>query len=128
MRRRRPASGFSLLELLVALAILGLVLGTVYRAATGATRNVAVSERYSFAILLAESLLADYGSRMDPGSVRSGDSGGYTWRVSSEALPEEAGDPVVLQRVSATVGWEGGGSRQVELHTFEPVVSSGDAE
>ena len=122
----RDRRGFSLLEMLVALSIHGLVLGTLYRAATGATRNVAVAERYSYAVLLAESLLADHGAALGPGASVAGDSGGFRWQVSGQPLERETGDPVELQRLTATVRWEGGGDRQVQLVSYAPLREVAD--
>ena len=51
-RRQR---GFSLVEMLAALVILGLALGALYQAASGATRNARVSAEYAIATTLAES-------------------------------------------------------------------------
>ena len=53
------SGGFSLLEMLVAVTILGLALGALYQAASGATRNVRTAERYAYAVELASSLLAN---------------------------------------------------------------------
>ena len=47
---RSAASGFSLLETLVALVILSLALGALYQAAAGATRNIRVAEQYTRAV------------------------------------------------------------------------------
>lgn len=125
---RRGAGGFSLLEMLVALAILGLVLGVLYQAATGATRNVAVAERYSFAVLLAESLLADHAGRADAGYAASGSGGGYDWSVSTVALGSDDDDSLRLHRVTAVVSWEGGRNRTVELNTIAPLFAPVDQE
>jgi len=54
------ASGFSLIEMLVALVVLSLSLGVLYQAATGATRNVRVAAEYTDAVMLAESMLAEH--------------------------------------------------------------------
>ena len=53
---RGRASGFSLLEMIVAMAILGLALGALYQAASGATRNVRSDEKYAYGVELARTL------------------------------------------------------------------------
>ena len=50
--------GFSLLEMVVAISILGLTLGALYQAVSGATRNVRTDEKYAYGVELARSLLA----------------------------------------------------------------------
>ena len=55
---RERTSGFSLLEMMVAIAILAVSLGTLYQAVSGATRNVRTDEKYAYGVELARSLLA----------------------------------------------------------------------
>ena len=119
---RRQLGGFSLLEMLVALSLLGLVLGTLYQAATGATRNVALAERYSYAVLLAESLLADASGLGGAPRELTGSSGGYQWRVRRAAVPGGGRGSLTLQRVTATVSWEGGGNSEIALTTIIPAL------
>src|SRR6056297_2996658 len=80
--------GFSLLEMVVAIAILGLALGALYQAASGATRNVRIDERYAYAVELARSLLADSSIVPADGEQRRGETaGGFVWRVDAQPLP-----------------------------------------
>ncbi len=91
------SAGFSLLEMLVAISILGLALGALYQAASGATRNVRTDEKYAYGVELAQSLLAD--NAMVPLSgvnIQGETSGGFKWRVNSR--------PVKLQRSALPVG------------------------
>ncbi|MEL7043765.1 MAG: type II secretion system protein, partial [Pseudomonadota bacterium] len=75
---RRASRGFSLLELLVAISILGLSLGALLRSSTTATRNVATDERYVYAVELSKSLLAQYSQVPRDGFANSGEtSGGF---------------------------------------------------
>ncbi|OPH17317.1 general secretion pathway protein GspI, partial [Azospirillum brasilense] len=57
-RRHRGQQGLTLLELLVAFAIMALALGMLYRAMGGSARSVADVDRYQRAVVLAQSLLA----------------------------------------------------------------------
>jgi len=121
----RQSRGFSLIEMLVAMVILGLTLGVLYQASAGATRNVRLDERYTYAVQIAQSLLADY-PRMPPGGVnRSGTSGDdYHWELSSSALEQNEALPgLQLYRLDVTVRWEGDDSREVALTTVVPEMN-----
>ena len=50
--------GFSLVEVIVALAIVALMLGTVYQVATGSVRSTAKGDDYLRALTTAQSVLA----------------------------------------------------------------------
>ncbi|MAC35446.1 MAG: general secretion pathway protein GspI [Haliea sp.] len=120
----RPANnkqrGFSLLEMLVAMAILGLALGVLYQAVSGATRNVRTDERYAYGVELARSLLAQYAVVPRSGLVRSGETeGGFLWRVESRPRAAARGaqiPPGALQDIAVEVSWtDGSRSRRVRL-------------
>lgn len=121
MRRARSAAGFSLLEMLVAMAILGLSLGALYQATSGATRNVRMDEKYAYGVELARSLLADHAVVPAAGSGATGETaGGFLWRV--QARPTRSGvgslEPGALQDIEVSVSWtDGSNARQVVLHS-----------
>ena len=93
----RLSAGFSLLELMVAITILALALGALYRAAGGATRNVRTDEKYAYSVELARSLLAENAMVPVSGvSARGETAGGFQWRVDTH--------PVNFQRTSLPVG------------------------
>lgn len=124
---RFQSHGFSLLEMLVALTLLGLILGGLYQASTGATRNVRVAERYSYAVLLAQSLLADHGARATRGYRAAGSSGDYDWRISTAPVrnDDSFGEAAVLHRLSVSVRWDEGAGRSVDLTTVAPIARDG---
>lgn len=79
--------GFSLLEMIVAVAILGISLGMLYQAAGGATRSVATTEDYAYAIQIARSLLADNSVVPPGGTAVTGETAdGYRWAVFSTPI------------------------------------------
>ncbi|TGD74106.1 prepilin-type N-terminal cleavage/methylation domain-containing protein [Mangrovimicrobium sediminis] len=111
--RRRGQRGFSLLEMLVAIAILGLALGALYQAASSATRNVRTSERYAYGVELARSLLAENSRVPRSGVNASGEtSSGYQWRVESRALGKAGDSELPLQDIEVGVAWFDGDKRR----------------
>ncbi len=120
MSARRAARGFSLLELLVAISILGLSLGALLRSSTTATRNVATDERYVYAVELSKSLLAQYSQVPAAGFASSGEtSGGFRWSVDARPLPRGRDSnlgPGQLQDIVVAVSWRDGiRERRVQL-------------
>lgn len=100
--------GFSLLELLVAIAIMGMAMGLLYRASGGSARSVGQAEAYQRAAVVLESLLSARDAVPDTGVNESGRSAGYEWAVRSEPWAQGGGlDPraVPLHRVFMTVRW-----------------------
>jgi len=129
---RSAASGFSLLETLVALVILSLALGALYQAAAGATRNIRVAEQYTRAVALAESMLSAHSYVVDPNMNLSGEFGEFSWQVLSWPAPdpvnaaaaEDAPLPVQgapLQYLQVWVRWPGPSKqRELDLLTVVP--------
>ena len=99
---RQTASGFTLLEVMVAMAIMAIVLVSVYRMHSQTLTMNTAARFYTQAPMLAQSKLAQLEG--DSSGIVAGDSGdfgdkfpGYTWsistdEVSSEALGEIAAD------------------------------------
>jgi len=98
--------GFSLVEMVAALVILGLALGALYQAATGATRNARVSAEYAIATTLAESELDAFViSRPDVGVMQRGRYGDYEWERWVELIPEREESGIGWMRI--VVSWPG---------------------
>ncbi|MCB1679311.1 MAG: prepilin-type N-terminal cleavage/methylation domain-containing protein [Halioglobus sp.] len=113
--RARRCGGFSLLEMVVAIAILALALAALYQAAGGATRNVRSDEKYAYGVELARSLLAD-NARVPPGGVsaRGETAGGFIWRVQTQ--PVDLARSTIAQgslhRIEVGVSWVDGSRRR----------------
>ena len=116
------SGGFSLLEMVVAVAILAMSLGALYQSVAGATRIVRIDEKYAYAVELARSLLA--GNAVVPltGMNDAGETaGGFSWSVHAVpvVLPEistlQEGQ---LQEITVSVSWtDGDKSRVVALQS-----------
>ncbi|MDG2271298.1 MAG: prepilin-type N-terminal cleavage/methylation domain-containing protein [Halioglobus sp.] len=117
-----PASaGFSLLELIVAIAILALALGALYQAAGGATRNVRIDEKYAYSVELARSLLTNNGSVPPSGvNVTGTTADGFDWYVATRPLVAGRAPDFVplLHGIEVGVNWSDDGKRrEVVLHS-----------
>ena len=116
---RQGQRGFSLLEAMVAIAILGIALGGLYSAASGATRNVRADERYAYAVELGRSLLANHSQVPRSGLADTGlTAGGFKWSVTTRAAATgrsglELG---TLQEIQVMVSWADGlRDRRIQL-------------
>lgn len=126
---KRASAGFSLLEVLVAFVILALTLSVMMRIFSGGLRNAALAEDYSYAMLLAESKLAELSVQPLEGEAGGEFDGKYRWRSTIHPWIEEAGAagasgqllPVRLMEIKVKVAWgeEVGGSREVGLSTLQ---------
>ena len=134
MRSSRSQRGFSLIEVLVAFMILAMSLSVIYRIFSGGLRNVALSEDYARAVLLAESRLSAIGVNepLERG-VTSGEWGDrFRWeRVVDYYQPweqrKELSTDLLTYRVTVQVDWEHAGrTRQVSLSSvrLKPVDKS----
>ena len=133
VRASAPASwaahgqrGFSLVEMLAALSILGLALGALYQAASGATRNARVAAEYAIATTLAESELDAFViSRPDAGVMQRGRYGDYEWERWVELIPEREESGIGWMRI--VVSWSGKNEpRTVRLSTIGRLSEGAD--
>lgn len=115
--------GFSLLEILVAFAIMAVALTIVLRIFGAGINTAVVSEEYVLATQIAESMLARVGADipLQAGQLSGIEGGNYRWLLQIEALPppmdsrkslkplkdddEPASPPLLLYRVSTRVEW-----------------------
>ena len=137
-RSPRTQSGYTLIEVIVAFALLALALTLLLGTLSGAARQVGWAGDAGRAALHAQSLLDQQGisEPIQPGE-RTGefDDGRYRWtlgvtRWTDPALPPADPQPVAssnrLSRLHRAVVWGDGGPRQrLDLQTLRLVQASG---
>jgi general secretion pathway protein I len=119
VRRRRREVGFSLLEVLVAFAILSISLGVLMQIFSRAMNTTAVSGSFARGAELAEATLAKAGVEipLEEGDSSGDAGGGFTWalRISqvdvSDLFPDQP-PPVTPYRVTATAYWQDGSAER----------------
>ena len=127
MRRRPAQRGFSLLEVLVAFAILAVSLGVllgIFSRATGAT---IASAQYSQAATLAESLLNLVGQEiaLEDGALSGDTESGFSWELTMLEIDLSTEFPtstvsLTAYRVNAVVLWfDAGRPRRLMLSTLK---------
>ena len=126
MSARSRAAGFTLIEVLVALAVIGLALGAV----AGAFGNGLVGHRTASdaetALALAENQLALAGAVPRTGASSGDFAGGFAWRATVSPYEDEgvkSADAAValprLYRIAVSVDWhDGRRRREVSLSTL----------
>ena len=112
---RQNESGFALMDAMVALAILGVVLGLFFEViqTTMAARRHAAASRGAVLVAQSQLALAQAGGSM-PGA---GQSGALRWRTTVEPYPGQANGRG-LEQVSVTVTDSVSGRAQVALSTL----------
>ena len=106
MRWRSPRTqkGFSLIEVVVALAIVALMLGAIYQVSNGAVRSTVRTDNYLRALAMAQSRLAEASAMpvLKVGTVL-GSTDGVAWSTSIKPFAAPPPSPQTrLYQVSVT--------------------------
>ena len=121
MRRRR---GFTLVELLVALTLLGVVGGTLLQLFHSGLRTARQAAEQSHAVLLARSKLTELQAyrHLQPGTLSGSFDDDYRWQaVLTPVADDDARPSVRLQLLDLvlTISWgEAGDARSFALHSL----------
>jgi len=116
--RPRNPSGFTLLEVIVALAIAGLALVAMFQAAGVGLYSADAAGRVEEAIGRAQSHLAAFGrvGAIVAGEQEGDDGGGYHWRLSATPLAVQPSSiagradlATTLFDIEVTISWRAGG-------------------
>lgn len=123
MTVRHVQQGLTLLELLVAFAIMAMSVGMIYRIMGSNARSAGDLETRQRAVVLAQSLLALRDTVPEGGVKQAGESGGYHWNLQSAPYDTGVSGPAVtpLHELAITIVWNDGGlQRSLSLSTLLP--------
>ncbi len=134
-RNLKNSSGFSLLEILVAIAILGVALITLFELFSGSLKLARSSEDYLKATLLAQKKINDL--RLENFYLQeAGESGefeedpAYQWSVTIEPYETEfkrSREKETIKKIDLTVFWKVGGKQKSFslVRLYNPMIWNG---
>lgn len=122
-RRQKDQGGFTLLEVLIAFAILAMALAALFQAFSQGIHGSRVAEERAIAIMLARSKLAEIGKSiaLEEGEVAAEFENGFEWRLIITAMDSSEvglGNSTVVQIFDVGVSIERNGIELVELHSL----------
>jgi general secretion pathway protein I len=131
-RRRKRASGFTLIEILVSLAILAVALGALFQAFSTGLRATTVTNQQAAATLLAQSLLDRIGQDIPlaAGEQAGVSADGLRWSIAMAPSPliapeRRADSPVIPFDVAVSVAAERGAPVILSTLRLAPVREEG---
>jgi general secretion pathway protein I len=134
-RRRRRERGFTLIEIIVALAILAVALGALFEAFSGGLRATAAVGRQAATVMLAQSLLDRIGQDIPlaAGEQAGVSEDGLRWSIviapSPLIAPERRADsPLLPFDVVVTVAADRGRPVALTSLRLAPVTASEQAD
>lgn len=134
----RHQAGFSLIEVVVAVAIAGVSLAALLHAAQGNAARSALSHEYVLATTFGESMLARIGRDipLDAGIGHGRSAEGFSWSRTIKPYPgdrqpamESDDAPVLPYEIVVTVSWRSGGKpHDLSLRSLRLKPSRSDAD
>ena len=112
----RYSKGFSLLEVMVALAILGVAIVAIFQLFSISLRSTKNAENYTSAIFYARSMLDEAYSVTDPVELATlvEFEGGFNGRREVNLMSSSEDDKVKLYQIIVTVTWPPTGSFELK--------------
>ena len=114
--------GFTLLETLVALAILAISLGVIYQIFGTSLRNMQYSKDYSYARMLAESKISEIGKGIPviQGNFEGEFDQKYRWHMNVESASDLSQDTAIDKyKINFKVLWDTSrGQQTIEVLTY----------
>jgi general secretion pathway protein I len=109
-RLDRAPAGFTLIEVLVALAILAIAFGFAFRALSGGFDRLDRDQKSADALLLAQSTLARVGHdiALQDSAVAGRTKDDFSWRIEMAPYGDTQGVPpgrLIGHRVEVTIAW-----------------------
>lgn len=125
--RKERAEGFSLLEVLVATTLMGLVLIAIIQVLASALRAQEASRTNTQAVLAAQKILEEFGDKDLARGVFNGKEGKFAYQVSLEPQFQAPYGPqdktLVCSLLRVTLSWEERGkTKSVEFQTLRTTV------
>jgi prepilin-type N-terminal cleavage/methylation domain-containing protein len=120
-RPAEGAAGFTLLEVVVSLALLGLLLSAAFGVFAAGMRSSRSSTEYTRAVIEAERIVKDVQASGIRPEVRQGVTDrGFRWRAETTSDRSNADDaPAQLFHIRVSVAWQSGqAEKQVDLVTL----------
>jgi prepilin-type N-terminal cleavage/methylation domain-containing protein len=119
------SEGFTLIEVVVAVALLGLILAASFGLLGIGLGSLGASREYTKAVILARQKLQQAAlTNLKPGTADQGAEGGYRWNV--DITPEENSKgnlPAQIFRLRAKISWTSGAKeRGIEMITLSSSV------
>jgi general secretion pathway protein I len=126
---RSREAGFTLIEVLVAISILGMSLVLIFSIFSQGLKAIQIDKAYSTAVILAKSKMdeIDLVETLEAGEEEGTVSGGFQWRRVVAELPEDL-ETVSERRnrlynIRVVVSWQKGQKkRQVVLETLRTTI------
>jgi general secretion pathway protein I len=119
------SAGFTLIEVLVALAVLAITFGFVFRALSGGFDWLERSGHDRTGLLIAETMLARVGHdiALQPGQTTGRTADGFSWAIETAPYGDVSrlpAGPLIGYQVRVTVSWtERHHAQQVRLTTLQ---------